>query len=263
MVVVVLLALVAVFGPLVATHSPNGFVGSPYCGHSGSVILGCDYLGRDVLSRFLHGGRTVFALSIAATALGVGVGLIVGLLAAYSSRALDDTLMRAMDVMMAFPPIIFALLVISMLGTKVWLLVVTVAAAHAPRVARLVRGAALEVVGKDFIRFSEALGESRTRIILAGILPNISSPLLVETGLRLTYSIGIIASLSFMGFGLQPPASDWGLMINENRGGIALQPWGVVLPIIAIGLLTVGMNLIADGMSRVMIGIDRPVEQSV
>jgi peptide/nickel transport system permease protein len=113
------------------------------------------------------------------------------------------------------------------------------------------------VVERDFVKSAEALGESRWSILVGELLPNISSPLLVEFGLRLTYSIGLVAGVSFLGFGLQPPAADWGLMINENRVGLTIQPWPVVLPVIAVGLLTVGTNLITDGIARAAIGIGR------
>jgi peptide/nickel transport system permease protein len=128
---------------------------------------------------------------------------------------------------------------------------------HAPRIARVTRASALEMTQRDFVRAVEALGVPRRKILFAEILPNITSPLLVEFGLRLTYSIGIIAGLSFLGFGLQPPAADWGLMINENRIGITVQPYAVLVPVILIGILTIGTNLVADGMGRALIGIDR------
>jgi peptide/nickel transport system permease protein len=167
--------------------------------------------------------------------------------------------MRTGDIVMAFPPIILALVVVSTIGPKVWIVVLTVAATHAPRVARLARGAALEVVERDFIAAADALGESRWRILVSEILPNIASPLLVEASLRLTFSITIVASLSFLGFGLQPPAADWGLMINENRSGLSVQLLPVVLPLGAIAALTVGVNLFADGLGRALVGIDRKV----
>lgn len=257
--IVLSLVFIASFGPLLAPKSPTAFVDVPYAEPSSGAKLGTDYLGRDVLSRFLSGGRSVLLLSLAATVLGVGAGMAIGLIAAYSRSWLDDVLMRLMDVFMAFPPILLALLVISTVEPKLWLLILTVGAGHAPRVARLVRGTALEVVERDFVKAAEALGETRTKILFSEILPNITTPLLVEASLRLTYSIGIIASLSFLGFGLQPPAADWGLMVSENRSGLTVQPWPVVLPVAAIGLLTIGTNLIADGLSRALVGIDRGV----
>ena len=121
----------------------------------------------------------------------------------------------------------------------------------------MARGATLEVVGRDFVKASEALGVPKWRILLADMLPNITSPLLVEFGLRIAYSVGIIAALSFLGFGLQPPAADWGLMINENRIGIIIQPYAVVVPVLMIAVLTIAVSLVADGLARAIIGIDR------
>jgi peptide/nickel transport system permease protein len=128
---------------------------------------------------------------------------------------------------------------------------------HAPRVARVMRGAGQEVVERDFVKAAEVVGEKRWRIVFGELLPNVTSPLLVELGLRMTYSIGLVAAISFLGFGLQPPTADWGLMINENRLAITVQPWSVLLPVLAIGLLTVGTNLVTDGIARAAIGIDR------
>jgi len=210
-----------------------------------------------VWSRFLYGGRTVLWLATAATAFGIVVGTVVGLVAAYSRGWLDDVLMRSNDVLLAFPQIVFVLLAVSAVGPKLWLIVLTVGLTHAPRVARVMRGAALEVVERDFVKAAEAVGEKRGRIVFGELLPNVTSPLLVETGLRMTYSIGLVAGISFLGFGLQPPTADWGLMINENRLAITVQPWGVLLPVAAIGLLTVGTNLVTDGIARAAIGLDR------
>jgi len=118
------------------------------------------------------------------------------------------------------------------------------------------RGAAQDVVERDFVKAAEAVGEKRSRIVMGELLPNVTSPLMVELGLRMTYSIGLVAAISFLGFGRQPPAADWGLMMNENRLAITVQPWSVLLPVLAIGLLTVGTNLITDGIARAAIGID-------
>jgi peptide/nickel transport system permease protein len=255
--IVGLVVAVAVFGPLVAPHEPTEFVAAPNSGPSSAAVFGADALGRDVLSRFLHGGLTVLWLAVAATLLGVVVGVIVGLVAAYARNWLDDVLMRTNDIVLAFPQIVLVLLAVSAIGPKLWLIVVTVGITHAPRVARVMRGAGLEVVERDFVKAAEAVGEKRNRIIFGELLPNVTSPLLVELGLRMTYSIGLVAGISFLGFGLQPPKADWGLMIYENRLSITVQPWSVLLPILAIGLLTVGTNLVTDGIARAAIGIDR------
>jgi peptide/nickel transport system permease protein len=255
--IVLFLVVVAVFGPLVAPHSPTEFIAVPNTGPSADALFGADALGRDVFSRFLNGGLSVLWMSGAATVIGVGLGVVVGLVAAYSRNWLDDVLMRASDVVLAFPQIILALLAVSALGAKLWLIVLVVAVGHLPRVARVIRAAAQEVVERDFVKAAEAVGEKRSRIVFGELLPNVTSPLLVELGLRMTYSIGLVAAVSFLGFGLQPPSSDWGLMINENRLSITVQPWAVLLPVLAIGLLTVGTNLITDGIARAAIGIDR------
>jgi peptide/nickel transport system permease protein len=254
---VVLMVLIALLGPLFAPHSPTGFVGAPNSGPSSHALFGADQLGRDVFSRFLDGGRTVLGLALASTVIGIILGLVIGLSAAYAGGVVDEALMRTADVFLAFPQIVFALLLVSDFGPKLWLLVLTVGISHAPRVARVMRGAALQVVERDFVKAAEAVGESRWRILFSEILPNVTSPLLVETGLRLTFSIGLVAGLSFLGFGLQPPHADWGLMVNENRLAITVQPWGVLLPVLAIALLTIGTNLITDGIARAAIGVDR------
>jgi peptide/nickel transport system permease protein len=254
---VAFLVVVALLGPLVAPYSPTEFVAVPNSGPSGDALFGADALGRDVFSRFLNGGRSVLWMAGAATLLGVVIGVGIGLVAAYSRGWLDDVLMRGSDVVLAFPQIILALLAVSAIGPKLWLIVIVVAVGHIPRVARVIRGAAQEVVERDFVKAAEAVGEKRSRIVFGELLPNVTSPLLVELGLRMTYSIGLIAAVSFLGLGLQPPASDWGLMINENRLSITVQPWAVLPPVLAIGLLTVGTNLITDGIARAAIGIDR------
>jgi peptide/nickel transport system permease protein len=250
----------ALIGPLVAPYSPTAFVGHPFAATSGSHPLGTDYLGRDALSRVMHGGVTILVLSLIATVIGVGLGTIMGLTAGYLRGWRDTVIMRASDVLLCIPAIVMALLLMSILGTKAWLLVVAVVLVHAPQTARVMRGAASQMTGREFVSYTEALGVSRTRIVLREILPNVTAPLTVEFGLRMTYSIAIVASLGFLGFGRQPPAADWGLMINENRVGLTIQPWPVLAPVILLALLTVGNNLMTDGLARAMAGIDRVVD---
>ena len=247
---------VALIGPFFAPANPTESIGAPFSTSPVSPF-GTDNLGRDVLSRFLWGGRSVFWLTTAATGLGLLFGATVGLVAAYSRTRLDDVLMRSMDVLLSFPQIILTMVAVATVGPQLWLIVATVALTTMPRVARVARGSALDIVERDFVRAAEAVGEPRWRILLGEVLPNVTGPLSVEASLRLTYSIGLIAGLSFLGFGLQPPNADWGLMINENRIGLQQAPWGVVLPVMAIGVLTIGTGLIGDGLSRAIAGIDR------
>ncbi|MEO8284410.1 MAG: ABC transporter permease [Pseudarthrobacter sp.] len=250
---------VAFFGPYLAPHSATDFVAAPFSPAGTGGPFGTDNLGRDVLSRFLAGGQTLMILAIVATALGVGLGTLVGVTAAYRRGWLDEFLMRTGDVALAFPQIVLALLFLSIIGPQLWLLVLMVGLGHLPRVARVVRGAALSVVERDFIKAAESVGIPRWRIMIGEIIPNISSTLAVEFGLRLTYSIGLVAGLSFLGLGMQPPAADWGLMINENRIALTISPWSVALPVIAIAVLTVGTNLVTDGLAKASIGSDKGV----
>jgi peptide/nickel transport system permease protein len=249
----------AFIGPFVAPYEPDeGVEGAfPFAPPSTETWFGTDDLGRDVFSRFLSGGVSVLVLSGLSTALGIVLGVVVGLSAAYSRGKLDDLLMRSMDVLLSLPQIVFALVLAATVGPELWLLVLAVGLTTMPRAARVTRGAAVEVVEKDFVRAAEAIGLPRRRILLSEVLPNIASPLIVETTLRLTFNVAVVAGLSFLGFGLQPPAADWGLMINENRNGLTIQPWPVVLPVVAIALLTIGTSLVGDGISRAAIGIER------
>jgi peptide/nickel transport system permease protein len=254
---VIVIVGLALLGPLFAPHNPNAFIAFPNQAPGGHLLFGADALGRDVWSRFLHGGWTVLYMSLSATLIGVGIGLAVGLSAAYLGGVWDEILMRIADVFMAFPQIVLALLVVTALGPKVYLIILVVGISHAPRVARVIRGAAQQVVERDFIKAAEAVGEPRRRVIFGELLPNVTSPLMVEFGLRWTYSIGLIAGINFLGLGLQPPQSDWGLMINDNRLSLTVQPWGVLLPIIGIAMLTIGANLLTDAYARSAIGINR------
>jgi peptide/nickel transport system permease protein len=248
---------VAVLGRFVAPYSPTEFVGPPFSLPSGAYKLGTDFLGRDVLTRVLYGGLSVFVLGIAATVIGIVLGVSLGLISGYARRWVDESIMRMLDVVLAFPSIVLAMLFVSILGPRLWLIVLMVGISHMPRIARVTRAATVELAARDFVKAAAAVGVPRRKILLYEVLPNISSPLLVEFGLRLTYSIIMIAALSFIGFGMQPPSADWGLMINENRIAITIQPWAVVAPVVLIGALTISTNLMADGLARAMMGIDR------
>jgi len=261
-VLTLVIVLTALFGPLLAQtvsgFGPTDFAGKPF---QGSGVFGTDQIGRDVLSRFLAGGLNLLIMAALATALGLIVGTIVGMIAGYYGGKTDEVLMRASDVLLAFPQLVIALLAITVIGPKAWLLVTVIGITHAPRIARVARQATLGVAHNDFIKAAEMYAVPRTAILGREILPNITGPLMVELGLRLTYSIGYVASLSFLGMGVQPPAADWGLMINENRIALVVQPWGVLLPVLAIALLAIGTNLISDALAHASAGLEREVEE--
>lgn len=246
-----LVVLVAVVGPALLPwltgYTSTEFAGRPF---QPDGVFGTDNLGRDILSRFLDGGLTLLLFAVLATGLGMLLGTAAGMLAAYQGGWLDSLIMRGNDVLLALPQIVFALLAITVLGPQGWVVVAVIGITHAPRIARVTRSAASAVITEDFIRASEMYAVPRWKILARDVLPNITGPLMVELGLRMTYSIAAIASLSFLGLGIQPPTADWGLMINENRIALTLQPWGVVLPVLAIAILTVGTNLIADAVAR-------------
>ena len=249
--VITLLVLgVALLGPLFASYEPSAIVGLPAQGPSAAFPLGTDALGRDVLSRVLWGGRNLVWVAFLATALGVFVGAALGMLAGYSRSWLDDALMRTMDIVLAFPQIILVLLFVSMLGTKLWLVAVLIAASWVPQVARVARGVTSEIVEREYIQAAEAIKVPAHRILRREVLPNIITPLAVEFGLRLTWSIALVAAISFLGFGIQPPNADWGLMISENREIITIQSLPLLVPAACIALLAIGTNFVTEGWAR-------------
>jgi peptide/nickel transport system permease protein len=245
---VVLLALLGpVMLPLITGFTSTEFTGRPF---RPDGLFGTDNLGRDVLSRFLDGGLRLLTYSALATLLGMVLGVLAGMTAAYQGGRVDSLIMRSNDVLLALPSLVFALLAITVLGPEGWVLVAVIGITHAPRIARVTRSATVSVITEDFIRAAEMYAVPRWKILVHDVLPNITGPLMVELGLRMTYSIGAVASLSFLGLGMQPPTADWGLMINENRIALVVQPWGVILPVLAIAVLTVGINLITDSLAR-------------
>ena len=244
-------------GPLIAPHTQTEFIDMPNSLNIPGALFGTDYLGQDVWSRFLIGGRSILLLSLSATLLGATAGTFLGLLAAIMKKKTDEVIMRIFDVILSFPQILLALLLVSMFDASPTLTILAVALSTTPRVGRIIRGAALSVVERDFVQAATALGESRIRILFSEVLPNVTGPLLVEVSLRFTYSIATIASLAFLGFAPDPTAANWGTMIQENSVVIVIQPWGAVWPVCAIAVLTIGTGLCSDGLSRVLAGIDR------
>ena len=253
---------VAVIGPFLAPYSPYALVTLAFAKPSAHFLLGGDFLGRDVLSRVLAGGWLLLVMAACGTAIGIAGGAAAGVSAAYLRGRSDGIIMRSVDVILSFPQIVFALLLLSLLGPKLWLITIAVGFSHAPQVARVLRSATLDISERDFVKAAELQGMRPARVMVKEILPNLVSPLMVEAGLRLTYSIVIIAGLAFLGFGQQPPAANWGMMINENRNGLSLNPWAVIVPAALIALLTIGTNTFTDAVARVAIGVERRPEEA-
>jgi peptide/nickel transport system permease protein len=248
LVLTLVVVFLAIVGPLLAPHGENEIVGVPL---SGTGVFGTDYLGQDVLSRLLYGGQAILVISVLGTIIGMVLGVTVGVVAAYAGGWWDEVVMRLNDVLLAFPQILLSLVVLTAVNQpKAWMIVLLVGISHAPRVARVARGVSLGIVSRDFVVAAEALGERRSRVILAEVLPNMNGPLLAEAGLRLTYSIALVAGLGFLGFATDPNAADWGQMINENMLAMSTQTWAVLAPALVLAIFTLGTNLMADGIAQ-------------
>jgi peptide/nickel transport system permease protein len=246
----VFVVLFALVGPFVAPHSPERPVGIPYEGASAEAWLGTDFLGRDVLSRVLWGGRSVLALAGLSVLLAYVGGLAIGLAAGYSRGIVDPVLMRSADVLLSLPALLFLLVLVTGLGSSRWVLVVGVALIQMPLVARIVRSATHAQAVRGFVEAAAARGERTTAILGRELLPNIVPTIAADIGLRLTYAIILVASVNFLGLGLQPPDADWGLMVSENRSGLNLNPLAVLAPAAMIALLTIAVNMVGDAVAR-------------
>jgi peptide/nickel transport system permease protein len=252
---------VAIFGPLVSPHDTTTPIGPPGDPPSGSALLGTDYLGRDVLSRVLHGGLSVIWIGSAATLLAYAAGMTIGLIAGYHRSLVDPVLMRGVDVLLAFPALLVLLLLVAGLGSHIWVLTIGVALVQLPPIARIIRTVTLEVSTRGFIEAAQARGERTSVILRREILPNVAPVVLADFGIRFGFSIILIASVNYLGLGLAPPASDWGLMIAENQQFISLNVWSVLAPAIMLGLLTICVNLIADAYVQTLGRSDLPTRR--
>lgn len=245
-----LVLLVAAIGPAVAPHSPSEIIAAPFSPPGADALLGTDFLGRDLLSRVLWGGWTIIGLGVLSTGLAYLVGATIGLVAGLSRSWFDSVLMRVMDVLLVFPPLLFLLVLAAGAGRNAVTVVVGVAIVQVPGIARVIRAATLDVSVRGYLEAAVGRGESKTFILTKEVLPNIASTVAADGGPRLTVSILLIAALNFLGLGLQPPTADWALMITENRPGLTFQPWGVIVPAALIALLTIGVNILADSIAR-------------
>ena len=255
--------LVAVIGPFVAPYSPDQSVTFPFSGPSAQYLLGSDTLGRDVLSRVLAGGWELLLMALRVDRVRGPRRCRRRRLGRLPPRHVDGLIMRTVDVFLAFPQLVFALLLVSIIGPKIWLIIVAVGFTHAPAVARVLRSATFDISERDYVKSVELQGVRPAKVMSSEILPNLVSPLMVESGLRFTYSIVLMAGLAFLGFGLPPPAPSWGYMIQENRIGLSLNLWAVVVPAILIALLTIGINTFTDAIARVAIGVESRPEEAL
>ncbi len=247
--IVLLWVLVAIFAPVIAPHDPLAQDSSAVNqGPSRLYPLGTDNLGRDILSRLVHGSRTILILAPVSVLASVAVGTTLGLLGGYFGGLIDEVVMRILDAIMAFPTILLYLIIISAIGPSAVNVVIAITFVGAPGVARLVRSLTLDIRTRDYVRAAETRGENPFYIMFVEILPNARGPLIIDSMLRVGYAIFAIGTLGFLGLGLPPPTPDWGGMISEARKYIWTSPLNVLWPALAISSLVVGLNLFADGL---------------
>ncbi|WP_272010481.1 ABC transporter permease [Roseovarius sp. ZX-A-9] len=239
---------VALFAPFIAPYGEHEIVGDQYMLWGADHLLGTDNLGRDMLSRILFGARNTIGIALAATVLTFVIGVFLGLLAATMGGIVDQVLSRIVDVMMAIPLFIAALLLLTIVGTSVFNMIAIIAILESTRVYRIARAVARDIVVLDFIEAARLRGERLSYLLVSEILPNITAPLAAEFGLRFCFVFLLIAALSFLGLGIQPPTADWGSMVRENATLITFGDITPLLPAMAIGLLTVAVNFVVDWM---------------
>ena len=215
---------------------------------SGAYLLGTDQYGRDLLSRTIIGGRIALLLGIGAVALGLVIGVPLGLASGYFGGRVDNAIMRVVDAMLSFPSLLLALLIITALGASTTHALVAIGIANVPGLARIVRGNTLTLRETEFVLAARARGEGHLYTMFGEIFPNVLPPIIVETTIRIGFAMLAAASLSFLGLGVQPPAADWGLMIREARQYVFLSPWPLVAPGLALGITIIGFNLFGDGL---------------
>jgi peptide/nickel transport system permease protein len=246
--------LAALFGPLLtpygATQQISGDARQP---PSAQHWLGADRLGRDVFSRIVLGARDIISLAGAGSLSAVVLGTAFGLAGGYRGGLFDEILFRIFDSFLALPALLIALLLLGTIGPSREGVVVVIVVVYTPIVARVVRSVVLGVRTRGFVEAAQTRGESLAYILLREILPSVLPALTVEAALRFSYAIFLVASLGFLGVGVQPPNPDWGLMVSENRNYLTLTPWALYFPVAAISLLVIGVNLMADGLKRALL----------
>lgn len=245
--------LMAFIGPWVATHEFQAQdIASRLQGPSPQHFFGTDQYGRDIFSRIVTGSRGIFLLGGTGTILAGIVGITLGLIAGYLGGIWDEILMRILDIFLAFPPLLLALVILASLGPNLVNLILVVAILYVPVLARVTRSMVLDIKTKEFVEAAITRGEKRYYILFREILPNAIAPLLVELSMRFSYAIFLVASLGFLGLGVQPPSPDWGLQINEARSFFSRAPWMLLFPAGAISLLVISTNLMTDGLRDIL-----------
>ncbi len=252
-IIVFILLIAGIFGSYIAPYSAVEMrISNIKEAPSRTFLLGTDRFGRDVLSRIIIGTRTILIISIASASLSLFVGTIIGLFSAYYGNPVDNILMRVNDIFLSFPGLIWAMLVIGVLGPGFINGIIAIASIFIPGIARVARSATLNIVNLEYIDAARIRGESTLYIVLREILPNIYPTIIVEGCIRLGRAIILSAGLSYIGLGPPPPTPDWGLMVFEERGYMLKNPWPIFGPCIAISTAVIGINLFGDGIRNLL-----------
>jgi len=251
--VFVIFLILALFGPFFAPYGLNQIIATearqpPSAAH----WFGTDNLGRDVFSRVILGAREILTLSGLGTLLAVISGTLFGLVSGYQGEWLDEVIMRFFDSLLSLPALLLALLLLGVLGPSSNSVLVVIVIVYTPIVARVVRSVVLSVKNKAFVEAARLQGESLGRLLMREILPSVLPALAVESALRFSYAIFLVASLGFLGVGVQPPSPNWGLMVKEGRNFVNQIPWALYFPAGAISIVVIGVNLLADGLKRAL-----------
>ncbi|WP_099864971.1 ABC transporter permease [Pararhizobium haloflavum] len=236
----------AVFAPLIAPYGETEVVGGVWLTPTAQFWLGTDNLGRDLLSRLIYGARTTLFIAAVSTVVAFIIGILLGFLAAVMRGWVDQVLSRLNDLLMSIPTLIFALVVLSVLPSELYILILVMAVLEATRVYRVSRAVAADIAVMDYVEAAKLRGEGWGWIISREILPNAASPLLAEFGLRFAFAVLFLSALSFLGLGIQPPAADWGGMVKDNKDGIVFGIGAALFPGAAIATLAISVNLVVD-----------------
>ena len=240
--------VVAIGAPLIAPFDQASVLGDAWDDPSTQHLLGLDNLGRDLLSRLIYGARMSIGLAFVITCLSFAIGVVTGFAAAVLRGWVDPLLSRLVDLLLAMPTLIFAFIILSVLGTALPVLIITIAVLDSPKVFRLSRALAMNIAALEYVEVAKVRGERLWWVIRREILPNAMAPLVAEFGLRFSFAFLFIAALSFLGLGIQPPAADWGSMVRDYRDMINLDAMAPLYPAGTIAILTIGVNFVVDWM---------------
>lgn len=247
--------VLALFSPWIAPYDPTSLVGGRAEAPGAEFLLGTDVLGRDYLSRLLHGGRMALLVTFTGVIVAVLVGSLCGVAAAYYGGVFDDVMMRICDIKLALPGILFVSLFITGFGESLGVLIALVGLVYFPGVIRIVRAQALTQVNLGYVKAAQLRGESGPSVIAREILPNTLDVVYVEFAIRMSHAVLLLSTMSYLGLGLSPPTPDWGLMVSEGVGQISFAPWLVLFPAVFISTLVVGLNFGAEALANAL-GMD-------